>query len=367
MKNYIAIIQEAVPGITPEDMNLPFNETGIHSLDSIILRATIEGHFGFEIPDSDWYRFNTLSETLAYCNNRNSLAGQLDISETKISINRQHEIRIPQMANSALSENWLLKEMGDMHWEMLGLGLEQKPSGFTDNYGNRLYAAFVRVNYAISPLDHFKENDILQLNSQIKRFGNFSYYSAIKGQSGNKHLNANMMTSFSARKSNDNAQISKSNPDEKINHIEELSATPEFYNEHRLVKKGMVNEIISGEYIFKITDTVIESNKHSINPHYEINGVGLLYFASFPMIADECTSAFLKTTMGIEDYDATYYTTYRDIFYFANCNANDSIKVNLNSIEHLDGNRLQMTTSLYRESDNKLMARVMTVKQKTNE
>ena len=129
----------------------------------------------------------------------------------------------------------------------------------------------------------------------------------------------------------------------------------------------MVNEIISGRHRFKLNDTVLESIKHTINPYYEINGVGLLYFAAFPMIADECTAAFLKTTMGMEDHDSSYYTTYRDVFYFANCNASDRIRVDLNSIERLEGNKLKMTTSLYRESDNKLMARILTIKQKTDE
>ena len=30
---------------------------------------------------------------------------------------------MPQMANAALSENWLFKELGDIHWELLSKGL----------------------------------------------------------------------------------------------------------------------------------------------------------------------------------------------------------------------------------------------------
>jgi len=364
MKNYIALLEQAVPGISIEDMDIPFSETGIHSLDSVILRATIESYFGFEIADGDWYRFTTLSDIMAFCCNKKSNAQRLHLSETRISTAREQEIRIPQMANSALSENWLLKELGDMHWEMLGIGLEQKPSRFTDNYGNRLYAAFVRVCHSTAPLHHFNENDVLQLDGRIKRSGNHTYCSAVDGVCDERSIAATMMTSFSARKANDNAQISKGEPDEKVNHIEEFDATPEFYSEHRLVKKGMISEIYSGGHCFRLTDTAIESITHTINPHYEINGVGLLYFASFPMIADECTSVFMKNTMAITDYDATYYTTYRDIFYFANCNAGDRIKVELNTIEDLADNRLKITTTLYRESDNKMMAKVLTIKQR---
>src|SRR4051794_8545877 len=109
----------------------------------------------------------------------------------------------------------------------------------------------------------------------------------MNGNCNGKTLDASMMTSFSARKAKDNARISRSNPDEKVNHVEELEATPDFYTEHRMMKKGMANEISTGGERFRITDYAIDSTTHNINPYYEINGVGLLYFAAYPIIADE--------------------------------------------------------------------------------
>ena len=105
---------------------------------------------------------------------------------------------------------------------------------------------------------------------------------------------------------------------------------------------------------------------YTINPYTDINGVGLLYFASYPLIADRCASEFFKATIGIKNYDSSYHTIFRDIFYFANCNPDDRIIITLNSIEHIDNNKLKMTTSMHRESDNKLMARILTVKQRSN-
>jgi len=360
----LEILKEAMPGLTAEDLNVPFSDSGIHSLDSIVLRDTIERYFGLEIADKEWDQFNSLSEALEYCYKVKNNPHYSVVGNAKVSANRSQEIKMPQMANSALSENWLLKEMGDLHWELLSRGLEQKSSGFTDNLGNRLYAAFVRINYSLSPLNAFKEHDIISLGAAIKRFGNYAYYSSVNGACNDKFIKANLMTSFSCRKTNDNSQIAKSAPEEKINNIEELEIAPDFYTEHRLIKKGLINEIQTGEYNFKITDNVLESICHSINPHFEINGVGLLYFASYPLISDECCSEFFRNTMEMTDYNKAYHTIYRDTFYFANCNADDQIIVKLNSIEMLEGNQLQMATSLYRQSDNKLMAKIFTVKQK---
>ena len=44
-----------------------------------------------------------------------------------------------------LSESWLLKELGDMHWSMITKGLGSPSSELCDGSGNRLYATFTRI------------------------------------------------------------------------------------------------------------------------------------------------------------------------------------------------------------------------------
>ena len=361
MQQYLTLLKETIPGITTEDLFAPRNESGLHSLDSIVIRGALETHFGFEIPDEAWYRFGSLSDTLKYCHEQKAL---VETVAPRISCSRSTEIRLPQMANRALSENWLLKEIGDMHWEMLSKGLEQKSSEFADRYGNRLYAAFARVNYAISPLNQFKENQLLDMEGQISRFSNCAYYSNINGNSGEHSFKAELMSSFSARKENNNAKMMNEQPKRSVNHIGELSECPEFYMDHRKLNKGKADEVFAGGYHFKIKDTVMEELEYDIDPGMDVNGVGLLYFAAYPMIADRCASVFFRHTMNMKNYDLCYHTIFRDVFYFANCNPEDRVIVKLNSVEHMDHNKLKMTASLYRESDNKLMARVLTVKQR---
>lgn len=360
MEKYITVLQRAIPGFTTADLFVSLREPRTHVLDSIIIRDRLENHFGFEIPDRDWYTFTTLSESIDYCYNRMDEAAA---KAGKVAVSRHHDIRMPQMANSALSENWLLKEMGDIHWEMLCKGLNQKSTEFADSLGNRLYAAFVRICYAVTPLNRFRENDSMALSGSMKRFGDYAYYSDIKGRSNGKTLSAKMMTSFLGRTANDNSKIARSNVVRQVNHIEELEQTPDFYHEHRAMCKGKMDEIVSGGHTFKLTDEKIASLVHIINPHIEINGAGLLYFASYPVIADTCTSEFFRNTMGIRNYNSNWHTSYRDVFYFANCNADDRIIADLNSVEQ-KGNTLKTVTSLYRESDGKLMAKVLTIKQR---
>lgn len=364
LKEYLHIIQSVVPSFEEDQLKAPIKETGIDSLDIVVIRVAIEKYFGFEISDIEWYQFQTLTEALTFFNKQINRVEKRTIPSINIFSDRKQEIRMPQMANSALSENWLLKEIGDMHWELLSKGLEQKSSEFKDDSGSRLYATFIRIAYSVSLLNLFLENEILYLKAEITRFGSNTYYSTLKGKCNEKNISGNLMTSFSQRELNDNSKFSKTNPYEKVNHIEQLKNTPEFLNEYRLIKKGLLNEITSGNFNFKITEDVIASIQYLINPYYEINGVGLLYFASYPIIADKCLYDFFKNNQEIENFDIVYHTVYRDIFYFANCNSNDHIVFHINGFEYIDENTLSITSSLYRQSDETLMAKIFSIKQK---
>ncbi len=363
MKEHLHIIQRILPAFEKEQMEIPFKEAGIDSLDLVVIRVALEKYFGFELSDAKWYECKTLAEAIVFFQKEHNKSDEIICDPKKIECCRELEIRMPQMANSALSENWLLKEIGDMHWELLSNGLEQKSSEFKDDSGNRLYATFVRINYSLSPLNLFLENEALCLNMEIKRFGKNTYHSAMKGRCGEKIIVANLMTNFSRRQLDDNSKISKGDPFEMINHIPEVTATPEFLNEYRLLKKGLLSNLNSGDFNFKVVDDIIGSGQYLINPFYEINGVGLLYFASYPIIADKCFNDFLTKTGEIKNLDYSYNTIYRDIFYFANCNASDEIIFKINRIDHLGENRISVSSSLYRKSDNTLMARIFTVKE----
>jgi probable biosynthetic protein (TIGR04098 family) len=53
---------------------------------------------------------------------------------------RTVQVGMPQMALGFLSENWLLKELGDLHWDKLCNSLQRKSNDLVDSQGRRLYA-----------------------------------------------------------------------------------------------------------------------------------------------------------------------------------------------------------------------------------
>ncbi len=360
---YLQIIKDFIPTISKQDLSVPIREAGIDSLDLVVIRVALEKHFGFEISDKDWFSFNTLNEALNYFVSHGSELKSKIVSTKKISIEKQIEITMPQMANSSLSENWLLKELGDLHWKLLSDGIEQKSSEFKDGIGNRLYATFTRICYSLSNLKLFQENDSINFSASIKRFGNTTYLSQVKGESGNNFIKANLMTTFSVRSSKDNSKIEKSNPLEKVNHIEEINNTPEFLNEYRLLRKNLTDKWTFSEFTFLVSNETLFQCDYTINSYYEINGVGLLYFAVYPIISDFCTVDFYKKKFGNLDWLTRFQTIHRDINYFANCNADDKIIFKLNNFEQAD-NCVKTATTLYRQSDNTMLAKIFTVKQR---
>jgi acyl carrier protein len=356
MKQYLYILQKEIPKVTEEDLYTQVKNTHIDSLDLVTLRVALEKHFKIEIPDVIWFEFLTLAEALEYFqNNGNKVQSNIDIEKPEIVISEKVEIRMPQMANEALSENWLLKFLGDTHWQLLTKGFDKKSSHFKNDFGNRLYATFLRISYGISSLNQFFENEIIEFISSIKGFGNSSFLSDIEGNCDNKTINATLMTTFSIREKQNNNKISKCEPKVRTNHISQLSKTPLLLNDYRLLKKGLMDSISTDFGDFEINDNFIFSCEYGINPYYDINGVGLLYYASYPIIADKCLLRFSQKLIN-------YHTIFRDIFFFANCNSTDKIIFKLNSIEENE-NQLKTLISLYRVSDNQIISKILTIKQ----
>lgn len=361
MKQYLHIIQKELPSVSEEDLFIPIRQTHIDSLDIVVIRVTLEKHFGIEVSDAIWYQYQTLSEALEYFH-KNKLE-QPSINKatpTKVTNTESVEIRMPQMANRALSESWLLKYLGDKHWFLLSEGFNKKSSEFKDENGNRMYATFVRINFSTSPLISFRENENIIFKSKIEGFGNHTFISNIKGKSSVNEINATLLTSFSTRENDNNNEISKSNLELIETKIGQLSKTPIHLNDYRLLRKGLLEEISSSYGNFPITDNIIFSCVYEANPYYDINGVGLLYFAAYPIISDSCSLKYFNDTRAL-----SYQTVYRDIFYFANCNPTDKIIFQLNFIDQNE-NIIRTLTSLYRQSDNKLLAKILTVKEISN-
>jgi probable biosynthetic protein (TIGR04098 family) len=98
-------------------------------------------------------------------------------------------------------------------------------------------------------------------------------------------------------------------------------------------------------------DTPIRTCDYQINPVHDINGVGLLYFASYPIIVETCLRRFWRE-------EALWSPVARDCCYFANSGPDETLEFGLISFE-VSGDRARAVCSLTRQ-DGTRMALVST-------
>ena len=346
------------------ELNQNFEYLGIESIDLVTARVQIENRLNKRIPDNEWLEFTSIEDIIKFLLKDTS---DQEVSVTKKEITdleKEYTINMPQMAIEALSESWLFKESGDNHWEMLCKGLETNSYDLRDSLDNRLYATFVRIRlYIPNALSSFTENLHVKMTGNISRFGESMYFSKIQLGADDAFVEADLMTTFSIRNDSDNKRLTKSQPKPGNNKIEENDELPLFGNEYRLIKKKQLTNLEHQGYKFYITDDFVFETSYELSPYHDLNGVGLLYFAAYPIINDICEARFFNDKKDFR-WELEYFTAFKDVLYYGNCNLDDSIVYKLNYFEELDNKTIKNVSSLYRKSDNNLMARIFTIKKR---
>lgn len=321
-------------------LDQPFSDSKIDSFALITLRAEIEEGEGIQISDEDWMAIERPSDLQRFVNQPKNSATTTAPRATATVV-RQHQINMPQMSMSGLSESWLFKEIGDIHWSLITGALDVKSAAIADQEGNRLYATFTRIRYqSTAPLSEFGENADLSLEAGMTRFGAGMFFSDIKGNTANHRIRFDVMSSFSRfGAQGDNRSLLKGQPTIPpgftIPSVLELPGFAEGYREARSATK--TSEIFSTEY--------------QIVPIHDINGVGLLYFAAYPIINDICLRRYVGK-------DTSYSPISRDICYFANSSSEESILFSI--CEWVVEDKTATCLSYLTRNDGKTMASVKT-------
>jgi probable biosynthetic protein (TIGR04098 family) len=267
---------------------------------------------------------------------------------TTLDLERHYELNMPQMSLGGLSEGWLFRELGDMHWTLISKGLRAPSSQLSDANGERLYATFTRLCLSSTdPLNAFGENHQVEARAGIKRFGGGVFFGEIAFGDASKRIAARLMSSFTKRSSSSsNLSLLKGQPlipeDCAIPSLDEL---PAFAQEYRQFRSNAPRDVLF-EHTYRIL------------PYHDINGVGLLYFAAYPTINDLCEMQYFAAE---PEWCLHSSTVFRDVHYYGNCNLTDEILYRLH--ERTDGpGQVTLSSSLSRASDGMTIARMVTTK-----
>jgi len=338
-----AVLRSEIGGYEPGRDDHTFESLGLDSFDLVNLRSALEAKTGHNIPDVDWVECRRPVDLKRYFAN----GAAKKEPPRSLSSTRRYKIGMPQMAVGGLSENWLFKEIGDFHWNLLSSGLGVESSQMFDGSGNRLYATFTRFRVETdTPWNAYGENEDLVITGSIARYGSGQFIGTFKGTSGTKSFSATVLTSFSARSSEgSNSDLRKGQPVIPPNcPIPALADKPAFVQEYQERRAQRDN-----------TKEAVFSRPYEINPYVDINGVGLLYFAAYPTIADFCEIGHFGRR-----WPEVASTQIRDIFYFANSDANEVLRYSIQSLE-AEGSAIRTQATIAR-ADGTPMALIETRK-----
>jgi probable biosynthetic protein (TIGR04098 family) len=327
------------------DASFPFEDLDIDSFALITLRAEIEETEASVISDEDWTEIECPADLLQFMTKPKAHREGEVVGATAA---RSYEIGMPQMALGGLSESWLFKEVGDVHWSLLTNALGVRSRDIADQHGDRLYATFTRLRYrSTGPLADVLENDALDVAAAMTRFGAGMFFSSQQWKTSRASLEFEVMSSFSKFGSaGDATSLTKGQP-----------AIPEGFTVPSLAEPPC----FSGGYRdlrAKDPGPALFETEYEILPQHDINGVRLLYFAAYPTIADICLMRHLGPGAAME-----WSPVERDVCYFANAGSSDTLIYRLHQeVNAPEGRRF--TGSLTRASDGKRMARIEVVLQR---
>lgn len=361
----LALLKSEIPDLTETNLETPFADLKIDSFGLISLRIAVEQMIGRQIPDRIWGSLVSPSDLLTTASTASaapaapaaarpapaaSAAPDPIVRESPgarpASEVRRHTINMPQMAMRGLSESWLFKELGDLHWHTLCKGLETPSSAIADSEGYRLYATFTRLRLELGvPLTDFRENEELELDLAPSRFGAGMFFGDIDLTGARGSGKAMLMTSFAKfGEAGANTSLMKGQPIIPEGcAIPARASAPDFAQQYRALRA-------------EEQPPALFETSYDMLPVHDINGVGLLYFAAYPMIADLCAMRH-----GGRDLLSGHSTTLRDICYFANAMPDETLVFRIHQWDQSD-EKVRYRSTISRQSDGKVMALLDTEK-----
>lgn len=250
--------------------------------------------------------------------------GEIRLSQVKPlrSLDAAWSLRLgmPHLGLSGLSEGWLLREAGHVHWTLLEEAVHARSSQWEDAQGNRLYASFVAVSISGELLHQAGEGDLLRCSSELfcapgellcSRHSLAIHERVLHG--------AVTMVSCLVRRTpgGGNAFVRgflprhMPPPEEPVPDVTRLM----------LARKEARSWPLRGESQERV--------EVSADDHY--NAAGMIYFASFPRFADRAERRVLR----LRNSEGVGPLSSRSLYYFGNAEAGEELDLAAGSANNI--------------------------------
>jgi probable biosynthetic protein (TIGR04098 family) len=271
-----------------------WSELGLDSFELLSLRLAAEEALGRELGDSEWLAARSPADLVRL--EGAAAAG----AEASPALDETVVIGMPQMALGGLSESWLFRHMGDLHWRLVGRALGVAPHAMRGGEGGRIFPAFNRVRVESSPLADFREGDSLRFEAALTPAGGGLFFAEMRAQAtSGQQLAATLMSTLVAP-AGEGGRLAPAVP-AAAGMPEAFARFAAGFAERRAERDA--------------PRPLLDRRAYALQPQYDVNGLGLLYCAAYPMIAE--TSEMAATGRGAR-WAAEASTRLRDVFYFGN-------------------------------------------------
>lgn len=274
---------------------------------------------------------------------------------------------MPQVVANGLSENWLFKHCGDMHWQGICRALGMPSGAICDEAGGRLYPTFVAIALrSTRPLAHIQENDELDATIDLGNYGRSFFCSKVSVTGHDMVTRLEMITAFASRSTAGKNALRKSNPPVSIAYgCAELTEPPALLDQAKRLRKNDTADIF-------VLDRKVGADRTGLNlaapyepsPYIDFNGANLLYYAAYPTICDSMERLLVRKH-GLadlnEDWCLETSTTARDVYYYRNLDIGDTVVVRINRFEPANAG-FYLSTTLLSQRDGLPIADVFTLK-----
>jgi probable biosynthetic protein (TIGR04098 family) len=279
-------------------------------------------------------------------------------------------IHLPQTDATGLSENWLFKHCGEMHWDHLcaAMGVNGVNSqDMRDDAGERLYPTFVAIRgrYA-TPLSMVQMDQRFHTSVELAHFGRVFFHSTITFGNSATQFELEMLTTFVARNKSGLNDLHQSLPSAKVVYNSRpLNSRPPLLKLSQALRHGEVTKYdFLGHHFAFSQDPLNLQMSFEPSPYIDYNGAGLLYFAAYPTIADTVERRLIgKHSLAdpTRDWAAQSSTIARDVFYYRNLDLGKSLIATLKRFDRV-GEDFVLHTLLTNEENGAPLAEIITAK-----
>lgn len=279
-------------------------------------------------------------------------------------------IHLPQTDATGLSENWLFKHCGEMHWDYLcaAMGVSGVNSKeMRDDAGNRLYPTFlaIRGRYA-TPLSKVEMDQHFETSVELNHFGRAFFHSTVAFRNSEARFDLELLTTFVARHRQGLNDLRQSLPAANcVYNSTPLKSPPQLLKLSQKLRHAEKTEYDFAGYQFSTSDNDLNLQIcYEPSPYIDYNGAGLLYFAAYPTIADTLERQLIikhELMDGEGDWAVRTSTVARDVFYYRNLNLGQQLTATLKRFDRVDENII-LHTALTAESDGTALADIFTAK-----